>query len=872
MRSTVSLPDQVHHAAPGVVCPRVNHQLTVCASLFALMLSANNATAQLILEEVVVTAQKRAENAIDVPISMSIETGESLEKKGILDLQTLSINTPGLYLQDGGRTSQVAMRGLGSPGLDSVESSVGFYIDGVYFGRSRLSRNPLFDMERIEVLRGPQGTLYGRNTIAGAINMLTSKPTEEFEGRILLEGGSNIDNHKVEAYVSGPIAGNLSGRLSVLNSRRGSYLTNLSDGPNGGGQDSEGYRGSLRWANDAVDVTLKYEHMNHANLGSYAQLSGNPFNAAALQGIANLDTQINDIQQVTGTGINNLGDKVGGFFTSDSGSLNATWDISDSLRLTSVTGAYEYEAQSRDYITASPVDTLTIAGLTDRYEYWSQEFRLESTGNGPFSFITGVSADNYKLTTLPRAGDRAVLNLGGAIVGGFQQGLAASPVIQAIFPGLAQNVADQFAAGLADGFTLITPGGAPDGSVSNLTQDISTWSVFAEGTWKLNEKWHITAGIRYTDEENESTFAKGTFYTNGAGDPWGTLPNGAELAASAVANDPALAGREPLLGLIYQGTLDSEVAPGLQVSGLPFVVAAPGGTPIARPDNIQEDSITPSLRIQYFASDDSMFYFSAVTGFKAAGFNSSNILPFTVEGDTFQSEEALAFEIGGKFTLGGGAGTLTAAIFRTDFDDLQVGTITAQGASSVVNAASAITQGIELDTVWRLTEAVTVGASYSYLDAHYTDSIDLNCNGYQTATRTAAGEVFGGANPPCTYRLDAQFSGNNDLQRAPEHTASAFLQHDTSFGSGWNLQSYLGLNYRDEANTSIENILRSDSTFLVNARVALYNEPGDWSLAIYGNNLTDDDGLILRQDNSGSAEKGIITTPRMWAVQFTKSF
>ena len=111
------------------------------------------------LEEVVVTAQRRSESVLEVPISMAVETGETLAKKGITTLEGLSLQTPSLITQDGGRVSSVAMRGLGSPGLDTVESSVGIYIDEVYFGRSRLSRNPMFDMERIEVLRGPQGTL-----------------------------------------------------------------------------------------------------------------------------------------------------------------------------------------------------------------------------------------------------------------------------------------------------------------------------------------------------------------------------------------------------------------------------------------------------------------------------------------------------------------------------------------------------------------------------------------------------------------------------------------------------------------------------------------------------------------------------------------
>ena len=179
---------------------------------FAIQCVPVHADAGLELEEIVVTAQRRAESILEVPISMAVETGVTLEKKGIATLEGLSLQTPSLITQDGGRVSSVAMRGLGSPGLDTVESSVGIYIDEVYFGRSRLSRNPMFDMDRIEVLRGPQGTLWGRNTIAGAINMLTARPSEELSGYVSGEAG-NYDAYQVEGAVSGPIVDTLSGRL-----------------------------------------------------------------------------------------------------------------------------------------------------------------------------------------------------------------------------------------------------------------------------------------------------------------------------------------------------------------------------------------------------------------------------------------------------------------------------------------------------------------------------------------------------------------------------------------------------------------------------------------------------------------------------------
>lgn len=824
---------------------------------------------RLMLEEVLVTAQKRSESLSDVPISIAVETGETLEKKGITNLQALSNNTPSLYIQDGGRTSSVAIRGLGSPGLDSVESSVGLYIDGVYFGRSRLSRNPLFDMERVEILRGPQGTLYGRNTIAGAINMITAKPTDEFEARILLEAG-NYDAHKVEAYVSGEIVDGLSGRIAVLDAERDGYLDNSADGPDGGGKDSQAYRGSLNWdATDSLSFALKYEHMDHRNTGSYAQLSGNPFNSPALAAIPNLDFEVDKNQQVSGQGINFLGDDVGGEFVTDAVVLRGLWEFGDGYSLTSITGWTDYEVESRDYITSSPIDTLTIAGLTEGVEYWSQEFRLASPSDKRFRFVTGAAIDKYDLVTDPSPQDTAILALGGQILPNFADGIGSSPEVEALFPGRAQNVADGFVVGAADGFTLLTPGG--NGSDSNLTQEIETWSVFFEGTYEVNDQWHIVAGARYTEEENTTTLAKGTFYRNAAGQPWGGLPSGAEIADIAIANDPMLTQADAgLLNAVYSGTLASDIGGGRTVADIPLLIAAPGGTPIARPEPLEEDSFTPSLKVQYFASEDAMYYATIATGFKAGGFNSSNIQAFS-EDDIFNNEDSVTLEIGGKLTLAEGAANFNFAIFRTEFDDLQVGSITPQGGSVVLNAGSSVSQGLEMDGTWRLTEAWTVGGAYAYLDSKYTDSEPLVCTGVERSLRIQAGETFA-SDSDCIMELDNLFGGEDSTLRAPEHSANLFAEYYAPLNDVIDLQTYIGVNYRDKTFTSIENFYETDAITLVDARIALYHGPGQWSVALQGNNLLDDDGLVLQQDNSGGAAKGIITTPRTFRLQVTKSF
>jgi outer membrane receptor protein involved in Fe transport len=478
------------------------------------------------------------------------------------------------------------------------------------------------------------------------------------------------------------------------------------------------------------------------------------------------------------------------------------------------------------------------------------------------------------MRTLPRDGQYAALNLGGSVLPNFVNGISNSPqlaFLDAVYgPGTRARVGQGFANGTQESFRLFTPAGSPDGKTSNLKQEIETWSAYFEGTYEFNEKWQMILGVRYTDETNKVDMAKGTYYVNGNGLPWGAFPTGAEIAAAAKAADPTLPVGLPLLGLIYGGTAATPIGGGLQVKDLPLLIAAPGGTPMAS-DEISKDQLIPSAKLQYFYDDSTMFYLTVSSGFKAGGFNSSNINVYSRATDSFKSEEALAFELGGKFTFLDGAAQVNVAVFRTEFDDLQVSTITPQGAATVINAAGAITQGLELDGSWRVSEVVTLGASYAYLDAYYTDSVPLTCGGYQKKIREQAGEVFSAGNP-CTFLLDDQPSGDDSMQRAPENTFTVWGEYFAPVGGDWELQVYGALNYRDKSSTSLENYFYADDLTLLSGRVGFVNESSGWSVALFGNNLLDDDGMVLVQDNSGGAVKGIITTPRTYGLQLTKSF
>jgi len=154
-------------------------------SMLALAIaSAAGALNAAVLEEVIVTAQQRAQSLQDVPVSVAALTAEKISDVGIVDLQGLSEMIPNFSINETGISTTVTIRGISSGINPGFEQSVGMYNDGVFYGRDQLARIPMIDMERVEVLRGPQGILFGKNSIAGAVSQITAKPTDEFEGSV----------------------------------------------------------------------------------------------------------------------------------------------------------------------------------------------------------------------------------------------------------------------------------------------------------------------------------------------------------------------------------------------------------------------------------------------------------------------------------------------------------------------------------------------------------------------------------------------------------------------------------------------------------------------------------------------------------------
>lgn len=253
---------------------KATNTLKYAISALGMAINSVVVSAQPMLEEVVVTATKREAGLQDVPIALSVMAGEKMSEQGIESLEDLAIFMPNVHIAEAGGGDQLFIRGIGSGVNYGFEQSVGTFIDGVYFGRGQASRSSFLDVARVEVLKGPQSTLFGKNTIAGAINITTAKPTEEFEGSIEANYEPEFDHWNTTLMLSGPLTENLGARFVVKRDESDGYMDNTQlDQDEVQGEDTVA-RLVLNWyATDDLEVGLKYETGESERVGRQNMIS-----------------------------------------------------------------------------------------------------------------------------------------------------------------------------------------------------------------------------------------------------------------------------------------------------------------------------------------------------------------------------------------------------------------------------------------------------------------------------------------------------------------------------------------------------------------------------------------------------------------------
>ena len=420
--------------------------LAISASLAA------TANAEMVLEEILVTAQKRLENLQDVPVTVSLMDGEKLAEAGIGSLEELTAYMPNFYQTKTPTANIIYIRGIGSGPNGGFEQSVAMFVDGIYWGRARQTVVPLMDMQRIEILKGPQSILFGKNAVAGAVNMVTNVPTDTFEGQVSALLGEDGEQ-QFNAVFSGPLSDTVQARIALHDREIEGWIYNAYFDDDWPVVDEQSVRLSLDWqASDTLELLLKVERSEQSTGGTTPEVVKLPSHASHLDtsdGTLNYRSNIGNVAPLntrnsTDTDIDNV-------------ALNIKWELGNHL-LTSVTGYSGYEYDGNGDLDFTAANVIGVHSAED-YDQISQEIRFESVGNETFNYILGGYYQEAELEIYS--------------VPGFQ--ISTLPV-------------ETF--GLLDG-----------DRITDYQQDTDTMAVFAQVTWSITDDWRLTLGARYTDEE-----------------------------------------------------------------------------------------------------------------------------------------------------------------------------------------------------------------------------------------------------------------------------------------------------------------------------------------------------------------------------------
>jgi iron complex outermembrane receptor protein len=425
------------------------------------------------MEEVVVTATKRAEGIQEVPIAVSAFSGEDLEKRGAQDLYALQQVAPSLavYNSNGnsGNTS-VRIRGVGTTGNNpGLESAVGTFIDGVYRSRSGQAVNDMVDIQQIEILRGPQGTLFGKNTSAGALVFTTKKPSHEFGGHVSV-GVGDYDDKKVTFAVTGSlIEDTLAGRLSGSWRDRDGYYQDINDDNKAyDNRDRQTIKAQLLWTpTDNWESRLIYDYTEKSETCCAAKYhQDGPVGAIirSLDGFVNSDR---DESRLVGVNYEPYEE------VEDWGvSVESVWDVND-IEVTTLISYREFDVEGGQDIDFSSADILEPQFGISSFENFSFEARAVGT-TGDVDWLVGVYTYTEDLTN---QGQVTVSADGGSYIGSL---VGAGPT--ALIP--------------------FYPVGA--GYKERYAQELEGWSIFTRNTWHINDVLDLTFGLRYSDEEKEA--------------------------------------------------------------------------------------------------------------------------------------------------------------------------------------------------------------------------------------------------------------------------------------------------------------------------------------------------------------------------------
>lgn len=799
-------------------------------------------------DEIVITATRREARLQDVPVAVTPVTAELIQNSGIRDLQDLTSVAPALQfnVSENETSATARLRGIGTQGSNpGLESAVGIFIDGVYRARNGVALTDLGEISQVEVLRGPQGTLFGRNTSAGLISVVTAAPSlTDFEADIEATYG-DYNETRLAGSVGGPLIEDvLAARLFAARATRDGFM----DVINAQGARSESnnrdvwtMRGQLLWepnpdvrARFIVDYSERDEVCCAAKIYSPELLSGNVF-LSSPNFAAGSSTQVGSRTAVpfatgratavaalggygpggiSALGSGDIGDRFGFANRSYdqkledqgvSGEIN--WDVGGAT-LTSVTAWRDWSFTQGQDADFSAADILWRPGDGSNgfgFEVFTQEFRLAGQA-GALDWLVGAF---YSDETLTR---RDAFRTGTQ----YAAYLSSLPSVGALYGLLAGNAA----LGIASANDVSTR--------DRYEQEGTSLAFFTHNIIALSDKLDVTLGLRYTQEEKSLTARYNTAVS--------ALP-AFRATLQGLASNPALAGALAAQGLTpttfattFANCNPSSVPTGTLAALASAVVGGRAGycVPWLRNDldargvdsTREENEWSGVASVRYEFTPTVSAYASYSRGYKSGGFN----LDRDFDGDpSFNGEFVDAYELGVKSALFDGDLLLNLALFSNEFENFQLNTF--NGIQFVVTSVPEVTsEGVELDAIWRTPiEGLSYQGGVSYTDAKY---------GPDT------GWVFANRNP-ITGEATLINLPNSRLTNAPEWSTTHAFTFEQNLTDNLRGIAYVDLRWVSEQNTGSD--LRASkvqpSYTLVNGRLSVTNADERYSLELWGRNL-----------------------------------
>ncbi|WP_231856184.1 TonB-dependent receptor [Zhongshania aliphaticivorans] len=816
-----------------------------------------------VLEEVIVTAQHRSESLADVPVSVSAVSGDKLFEAGINKMEDLAAYVPNLKMAEGGVGTLIFIRGIGSGENQGFEQSVGTYVDGVYYGRAQLARAPFLDLAQVEVLRGPQNILYGKNSVGGAISVRTASPSQDSEILASVTGDPEYNEYTTDVVFSGPVNDSFGLRFAMRARQTDGYMINqISNEPEPQREElTARLKGVWDMPSDKT-LTVKLEHGIFDVVGrQFEVISDDPspsdiflFNGRTYGEIVSDTNAGVPIGNTTyGLVLNehpSVRDHTPDYRTSrqEDYSNNKTYNLTSQLDWNGDSGGiynlifahmmYSYdELCDCDYTGAD----LLQAEFSEDYQQTSLEFRWLSDQGDNWEYIGGGYLQYSEVDFQDRvivSSDLApqLINAADILEGGARGD---------IDPGLGNILDPRTTLGIGDAGNELVGFSAPRTFISEST----IASAFLQATWLATDYSRVIFGGRYTWERK--TGARKFDFAGADGEimPVGEIDTVAAISFAGERHD--LRGQR------------------------------------------EEGQFAPSLKYQYYPSDDVMLYASWARGYKSGGYdarsNSSpdpsltplnpNVLGCTNGGVAdgcnqvslvgsfeYDREEADTVELGSKSSFLGGVAELNMALFYTNFRDLQVSIFDGTLGFNVGNAASAVSYGLEMDGRVALSANWLLAAGISVMSFEYEDHEKGTCVQGQEP------DVVG--SPTCDYsgktgQFVATYSGNAVLGYESELTDSLLFRGniDAIFSDSYNPSPNLDPRVEQEAYVAF------------NARLSISTIDNMWDLALVGKNLTDERVYLYANDTpmvntitGGTSHIAVVGPRRSIGMQATYRF